>query len=769
MTDEVEKLSGKLGIDTTDFKTAIGAANREIRVLESSFKASAASLNDWTRDASGLEARVKTLTGQIDIQKLKVEALRAEHQRLVEANGENSRAAQDAEIKLNKETETLNKMTLELSDTNTSLDEMKKGEEEAGSAAQAMGEDVEESGSKVETFKSILGGAGQVTKGFITGVLAVATAAITAVAALGGLGLNAASTAEGIADLSNQTGISATRIQEMKYAGEILGTSLDTITGANARLIRSMAGAQDQSESYAEKIAEAARAGKDIEDIELGDGAKAFETLGVAVTDVNGNLRDNQTVFAETIDALGRIENPAERDALAMQIFGKSAQELNPLIKAGADEMARLSEEAHTMGAVLSEEDVAAGAAFQDQLDGLKMGFQGVLAQIGLAFIPGLSGIADQAKGYLGELVGVVQGSGGDVGAIADGLGGLLGRIVTDLAAQAPQMLQVGLGLIQSIIGSITGALPTLLPAATSLLTSLIQFIVSNLPLLIGAGVPILLALVDAIVTNLPMLIDAALQAIIALANGLSESLPTLIPAIVEAVILIVNTLVENVPMLVDAALALILGLAEGLVAAIPILIPAIPQIVQAIFTALVAALPMIGQAAVKLLQTLAGGIVANLPLIGSSAVQLVDALVRGINNLYSSLTSVGANIVKSVWDGIVANAGWFFDQIGSFFTDIVDTAEEALGIASPSKKGKAIGRNFMGSVAVGGMEAMQEVERVFMGMTGNLAVAAANGLSGAQSNVNSTSNRFDIFGNVIMQGSTTPESFGSELMAKRY
>ncbi len=162
MAGEVERLSGKLGLDTTDFKTAIAAANRELRVLESGFKASAAALTDWTTDATGLENRVKTLTSQIDIQKTKVAALTAEHQRLVDEHGENSRAAQDAEIKLNKETETLNKMQVELEGTEEDLQAMREGTDEAGESAEEMGEQVEDGTSKVETFKGAIAGMGAV-------------------------------------------------------------------------------------------------------------------------------------------------------------------------------------------------------------------------------------------------------------------------------------------------------------------------------------------------------------------------------------------------------------------------------------------------------------------------------------------------------------------------------------------------------------------------------------------------------------------------------
>jgi len=87
-------ISGEVGLDTTDFKTAIASMNRELRVIESGFRASAAALGDWTHSATGLENRAETLTEKLEIQGRKVEALRGEYERVAEEKGENSRAAQ---------------------------------------------------------------------------------------------------------------------------------------------------------------------------------------------------------------------------------------------------------------------------------------------------------------------------------------------------------------------------------------------------------------------------------------------------------------------------------------------------------------------------------------------------------------------------------------------------------------------------------------------------------------------------------------------------
>ena len=80
--------------------------------------------------------------------------------------------------------------------------------------------------------------------------------------------------------------------------------------------------------------------------------AEAYKKLGVNVTDANGNLLDGEEVYWKSIDALGQIQNETERDAIAMQLFGKSAQELNPLIEAGSEKMQELGKQAREAGYV---------------------------------------------------------------------------------------------------------------------------------------------------------------------------------------------------------------------------------------------------------------------------------------------------------------------------------------------------------------------------------------------------------------------------------
>lgn len=415
-----EKLSGRVGLDTTEFKSNIAAMNRELRVLESGFRASAAGLGDWANDATGLESRIKSLNSQIDVQKNKVSALQAEYQRIAEEKGATSRAAQDLEIKLNKETETLGKMESELGDTTRALDELGAGADETGG-------DMDEMGAKSEGLNSVMSGLSTGIGIAVGALVAVAVAAIAAGVAIGGLVFTSANAAADLVDLSAKTGISTTRLQELSYIGEQVGVSLDTITGANARLTRSMGVAIDKKS----------------------DQAKAFKTLGVAIKDADGNLRDSQDVMADTLDALNAIENPAQRDILAMELFGKSAMELNPLIKAGSDEMARLADQAHEVGAVMDEDAVAGLEAFDDTMASLKAGAQGTLGMLAAEFLPIFALVADTLQ----ELFSSPEFKAG----LAE-----FSRVLSDVVAVTVSVLK------DLLSGNVSGALTTLFGADNS-------------------------------------------------------------------------------------------------------------------------------------------------------------------------------------------------------------------------------------------------------------------------------------------------------------
>lgn len=764
-------LGAKPVIDTSEFKSGLATMNADLRVLESGFRANTASMGDWAQSGTGLETRIKSLNSQMDVQRGKVALLKTEYERIKATKGEDATATKNAEVAYNKSVETLGKMENELGQTETALSELTDETEESGDVAV-------ETGDKWAGLKSVMGGVTAVAKATVTVVLGLVAAVAAVAVAIGGLVFTAADAAGALTDMSAKTGISTTRLQEMEFIGSQVGVSLDTIAGAQGRLTRSMGSAQEQFGLFNAKMAEAQEFSWDnLEegDVVLGDMAAAFDKLGVSVTNADGSLRNQQDVMADTFAALDRIENPAERDALAMEIFGKSALELNPLLKLSAEEMASMTDEAHKLGAVVSEEDIAALDEFGDTLDGMKLGLQGTLATLATAFLPGFQAVFDTLGGYLEEFSTIVSafssGEGG-IEQLSSSLTGLVAQIATDIAAAAPQMLEAGLGIVMGILNAIMAALPSLLKAGVSILTSLVKFIITALPTLIPMGIEVLMMLINTIISNLPMLVDAALQAIITLANGLSTSLPVMIPAIIEAVIMIVNVLLQNMPLLIDAALKLIIGLANGLVKALPVLIKSIPIIIRGLFDAIIVALPMIAKAAGELIATLAAGIIAALPGLIGAAVEIINIIIDTIQGLPELLWDIGKGIVEGIWQGIQNAKDWFIDMITDFFQGLIDSILGALGI-QPSEAFGEIGRQSMRNFAEGFEQEFKAVEKQLARAMGGLQMELNPAFAGAGAGgLGATTNQSSIgpfYAPVIIQGTQTAGSLGAAIKGKRF
>lgn len=179
--------------------------------------------------------------------------------------------------------------------------------------------------------------------------------------------------ADEIITMSTKYGISTEKLQEFSYMAELVDTDLGTITGATAKLTKQMGAAAEGNEAAAEKFAE----------------------LGIDIRDANGDLKSADEVFMEVIDALGQMESGVERDNVAMELFGKSAQELNPLIETGSAGIAAYAQEAHDMGAVLDEEALQSLGEMDDSFQRVEQATTALKNSIGVALAPVITQISE--------------------------------------------------------------------------------------------------------------------------------------------------------------------------------------------------------------------------------------------------------------------------------------------------------------------------------------------------------------------------------------
>ena len=224
-----------------------------------------------------------------------------------------------------------------------SMAALSKSNESLGKSAGGLGDQIKDLGGKLginipEGATKALNGIEGFSAGSVAAMGAIAAgvaAVIKVIQELNDMTMEAAHKADDLMTKSLQTGVSTDMLQQWQYASELIDVSVETMTGSMTKLTRNMAEAASGS----------------------GQAAEAFAALGVSVTDADGSLRSANEVMFDALGALSEVENVTQRDALAMEIFGRSAQELNPLIL-NLDKAQRLYNEAMEDGYVLSEEQL---------------------------------------------------------------------------------------------------------------------------------------------------------------------------------------------------------------------------------------------------------------------------------------------------------------------------------------------------------------------------------------------------------------------------
>lgn len=640
MADNQNDIDGKVGLNISDFKTGAADLARQIKVIDSEFKASAAGMDDWGNNAEGLSNRMETLTKTTDLQRQKVEALKNAYSLIADKQGESSKAAQDMQIRINKETEALNKSQKELIEVTTKLD--------------AFGNETEDASTKTGKFNGALGKMGDLAKNIggatlkaaAVSMAAVGTAAVGAAAGAFKLASDAGAAADDLLTLAAQTGLTTDQLQEMQYAANFVDVDLETMTGSMAKLTKNMSGAKDGTGSVSD----------------------AFKTLGVSITDSNGELLNNKDVWAETIDALGTVANETERDALAMTIFGKSAQDLNPLIKAGADEFARLGEEAHAMGTVLSGDSLSAAGAFDDMVQQLTASAKGAALQLGVAATPAVSAVLESVTSILPTIVSAIQT--GDWTSAQTAITDVLTNMITGITEAMPDMTALAVSVVNMLAQLLVEQGPTLITTGITALTTFITGISDTLPTLLEAAIAIMLALVNALITNLPTLIPVAIQAIVTLTQGLIDALPQIIATAPALITTLVTALIDNLPLLIDAAIQIIIALTKALIQNLPQLVGAALQIIVALAAGLIQAIPQLLTAIPSIFTSVKEGFKGfDWSGIGKN---IIEGIKNGIKNAASALGTAAKNAAQNALDatknflGIHSPSTVFEDQVGA-------------------------------------------------------------------------------------------------------
>jgi hypothetical protein len=357
----------KIGIDgEAEFRSAIQNLNTTLKTLGTEMGSVTSQFGKNQQSEEALTAKNKVLNKEIESQKDKLSKLKEGLAQSAAKYGENDEKTQKWQQAVNKAQETLNKQNNELDENKKSLETLKSGVKDTADAE-------EDASKKTSTFGDMLKAnlAGEAIK---NGIQQIANAVKGLASSLKNAVVDGTAYADNIMTMSTVTGLSTDALQKYQYMSELTDTSLETITGSLTKLTKNMQSAKGGT----------------------GSAATAFKDLGISITNSDGSLRSNQDVFADTLGALGKMKNETQRNAYAMSIFGKSAQDLNPMIAAGSDGVKKFAKEAEDMGYVLDTKTLASLGKADDAFRRFDNMTTVVKNQIAVALAPVVTDISDK-------------------------------------------------------------------------------------------------------------------------------------------------------------------------------------------------------------------------------------------------------------------------------------------------------------------------------------------------------------------------------------
>ena len=326
MANRIAGITIEIGGDTTKLQTALKGVDKTLKTTQANLKDINKLLKLDPKNTDLLNQKQKNLQTSI----------KATKDRLAEL-----KQAQSQFAKGSAEWDAIGR---EIASTEQDLKRLEGEYRSFGSVAkqvvQAVGKQMQDLGKKITA-------AGQKFQ-------PVSRAAAAVVTGMGALGMSAINTADDLETLSKQTGLSTDEIQKMQYASELVDVSLDSITGALKKMKPKMT-----------------------------DSNETFSKLGVSIRDADGNMRSATDVFYDSLTALSQIENETERDQVAMELFGKGADELAGIIDDGGQALKDYGKEAEDLGLIMGGDELEALSAINDQVVQLKNQFKGSALKLG--------------------------------------------------------------------------------------------------------------------------------------------------------------------------------------------------------------------------------------------------------------------------------------------------------------------------------------------------------------------------------------------------
>lgn len=178
-------------------------------------------------------------------------------------------------------------------------------------------------------------------------------------------------------DMAQQIGTTTEGLTSLRYAAKLTGSEVDTLDGAMQKMVRILG----------DEVSKAGPASATLE--KLGLSAKKLALL------------DPSQAFLKIATAISGVKNPALQASYAVDLFGKTGVNLLNTLRAGPEELAKLTTEASRFGLSLSAIDTAKIGAANDSIDRATYAFKGLGNTLSVAVAPAVMSVLETFSNWI--------------------------------------------------------------------------------------------------------------------------------------------------------------------------------------------------------------------------------------------------------------------------------------------------------------------------------------------------------------------------------
>lgn len=326
------------------------------------------------------------------------------------------------------------------------------------------------------------------------------------------------------------------------------------------------------------------------------------------------------------------------------------------------------------------------------------LGLAGAIALLGVGALACGAGLALVGTGL--TAIGVALG--------ASGL--LIVEFFKQLIDLLPQLGTKAGEAIVSFVKAIGDGSTQIVESLTQLVSAILTSLGTLIPQVIQLAVDTVIAFANGLAVGVPALVDAGLRLVLGVLEGIANNVQQIVESGADCVINFMNGVANKLPEVINSgielALSFIEGVADGLLNNQDRIQVAMERIVQALITtgvkALAGGISGFVKGGAELLQGAIDGIKEKWPGIVEAVKGAVQKAVDAVSGLGTKLLQAGKDLIQGFMDGIKSKAQAVWDAAVGVGQKAIDGVKSILGIASPSKVFKQLGKYTAEGMSIG-------------------------------------------------------------------